>query len=187
MSLPDLKSISINLPIGIIVRSYLQDDAKSVYETVKRNEEHLAEFMNWMTPDYSLDTAREFIARSIEMAEKKEALTLGIFNGKKHIGSTGFVYLNPSSRKTEIGYWIDKNEEGKGIVSLTTRGLIDLAFTKFEMNRIEIRCSTENKKSALIPRRIGFLLDGTLRQSENIHGRLHDFYVFSLLKQDWTS
>ncbi len=52
------------------------------------------------------------------------------------------------------------------------------------MNRVEIRCSTENSRSAAVPERLGFKLEGTLRQAEVLHGRAHDFLIFGLLAED---
>lgn len=87
--------------------------------------------------------------------------------------------------KTEIGYWIDREEQGKGIVSAATVKLIAFAFDTIGINRIEIRCAADNRRSAAIPRRLGFQQEGCLRQSEFRNGRLRDFLVFGLIKSEW--
>ena len=58
----------------------------------------------------------------------------------------------------------------------------DLAF-----NRIEIRCSAENLRSAAIPQRFGFKLEGHLRQAEMRNGKLHDFLIYGLLASEWSA
>jgi ribosomal-protein-serine acetyltransferase len=55
------------------------------------------------------------------------------------------------------------------------------------MNRIEIRCSAENIRSAAIPKRFGFTQEGRLRQRELRQERLHDFLIFGLLRSEWES
>lgn len=185
VELPELSLIRIDLGDGVVVRPFVADDAELVFDAVKRNEAHLMEFMRWMTTEYSVETAKEFVERSIKTAREKTGLSMGIFRGDRQIGSIGYVHFDTEGRKTEIGYWIDKGNEGKGIISTATRALIDLAFDKFSMNRVEIRCSTKNKRSGAVPERLGFKLEGCLRESEPIHGRLHDFYIYGLLRREW--
>ena len=176
---------SFQLDDEVILRRFIPEDAGKVFETVCRNAEHLTEFMHWMVPDYSLKMAEVFIDRSTIAANIKESLGYGFFRNDRLIGSIGFVHFDWKSRKTEIGYWIDRAEQGKGLVSKASKLLIEVAFNDFDMNRIEIRCSTLNERSAAIPRRFGFKEEGRLRQAEFRNGTLHDFFVFGLLRSEW--
>ena len=183
---PQLKT-EFHVRDDIVLRTFGADDAESVFDTVHRNLGHLRSFMEWAVPDYSIDSARRFIENSVASAEARKSLGFGIFQGGRFIGSVGFVKLNWTARKTEIGYWIDEAEEGKGIVSSACRTLIDYAFGELAMNRVEIRCSTENRRSAAIPERFGFKKEGLLRQSESRNGRLQDFFIYGLLAHEWTA
>ena len=169
---------------GFRLRTFSEDDAEAVLQVVLDNRDHLKVFMRWMSDDYSIETAREFIARAAAGLEKKESTGFGILRGSTIIGSIGFVYFDWTARKTEIGYWIAKSEEGKGIIADAARRLIEYAFDELSMNRIEIRCSTENHRSAAVPLRLGFTKEGEFRQAELIHGKLHDFTIYALLAQD---
>lgn len=175
----------IDVGDGITLRRFMGDDADKVRAAVMRNADHLTPFMQWMVPDYSLDMARDFISRSNKAAVAREMLGFGIFRADELIGSIGMVNFDWKAARTEIGYWIDSGYEGKGIVSKACRALIDIAFADLEINRIEIRCSSKNQRSAAIPRRFGFTLEGCLRQSEFRDGELHDFLVFGLLRSEW--
>jgi ribosomal-protein-serine acetyltransferase len=179
--------ITFDLGDGHILRPFHAGDAEAVFTAVMANYNHLREYMHWMVPNYSLDHAKEFIASSIEATANKQSLGFGIFIGTELIGSIGFVHFDHAARRTEIGYWIDKSHEGKGIVSRSCRRLIDYAFGELQMNRVEIRCSTENVRSAAIPVRFGFTREGTLRQSEVRNGRMHDFAIYGLLASEWSA
>jgi ribosomal-protein-serine acetyltransferase len=168
----------------ITLRAFAEGDAEQVAEAVLRNREHLEIFMHWMTPDYSVESAKDFVGRSIAAVEEKTGLGFGIFRARYLIGSIGFVYFDWVAHKTEMGYWIDKHEEGKGIITNACMHLIQYAFDDLGLNRIEIRCSTENLRSAAIPERLGFRKEGVLRQVELRNGRLHDFSVYGLLADD---
>ena len=183
---PELKT-EFHVSNDIRLRAFREDDADQVFYSVIHNLEHLKPFMRWATPEYSVESAKEFIENSLNSAETRKSLSLGIFDRGEFIGSVGFVKFDWTVRKTEIGYWIDKEEEGKGIVSAACRVLIDYAIDELRMNRVEIRCSSENKRSAAIPERFGFKKEGVLRQSEFRDGRLHDFFIFGLLADEWRS
>ena len=168
----------------ITLRTFVESDVEMVFNTALRNCDHLSEFMHWMTADYSLSSAEEFITRSIAAVASKSSLGFGMFRDERFIGSIGFTYFDWQARKTEIGYWIDKREEGNGIVTKSCKRLVRYAFEDLNMNRIEIRCSTENARSAAIPERLGFRKEGVLRQAELRNGRLLDFSVYGLLAAD---
>lgn len=174
-----------NLGDGITLRTFRESDAEAVYAIVDRNREHLQRFMHWMTPEYSIESAREFIARALVRSDSKEGFGYAIFRGEAFIGSIGFVSFDWKARKTEIGYWIDKAEEGKGIVSKACAALIDYVFDELRFNRIEIHCSSENLRSGAIPERFGFTKEGVLRQAEFRNGHLHDFNIYGLLSEEW--
>ena len=181
---PELRT-EFQISDEIQLRRFQHDDADEIFAAVVRNLEHLKPFMHWATPEYSLDSAREFIENSVRSAEVRKSLGLGIFKRGEFIGSIGFVKFDWTAQKTEVGYWIDKSEEGKGIISGACKELITYAFGELEMNRIEIRCATDNSRSAAIPERFGFKKEGILRQSEFRNGRLHDFFIFGLLAGEW--
>lgn len=169
---------------GITMRAWREDDIQIAYDVVIRNREHLETFMHWMTPDYSRDHSRRFLTDGIVNRLQRKNLGLALFRGNDLIGSVGFVKLDWNSNVCEIGYWIDREEEGKGIVSKACRAMIEYAFEDLGMNRIEIRCSAENLRSAAVPERLGFKKEGVLRQVEIRNGRPHDFYIFGLLAED---
>ena len=157
IKIPDLADVAFKVEGGIVLRSFNINEASKVFKTVKANTERLLKYMHWMTLDYSLKMAEEFVERSRANARKGESLSLGIFQEERLIGVIGFVGFDTIVRKTEIGYWIDGDWEGKGIISNGVRLLIDFAFNELSMNRIEIRCSATNVRSAAVPKRMGFL------------------------------
>ena len=170
-------------------RTYLRGlqlgDEQVVLETVLANYDRLRKHMHWMTPDFSIEDARSFVFRNIDAVHAGKAFSLAIMRDERFAGSIGYVYIDTIARKTEIGYWIDGREEGKGIISMSCRRLINYAFGDLGMNRIEIRCSVENLRSAAVPERLGFTREGVLRQAEKRDGRLHDFAMYGLLRSEW--
>lgn len=170
----------------IELRHWAESDAEIVYESVKRNYDHLRTFMEWVKPDHSLIDYEKFIEREINgTKEENERLGFGIFRGSRLIGTIGMINFDHDARTTEIGYWIDAAEEGKGIVSKACEILIDFVFRELGMNRIQIRCAAPNVRSAAIPERFGFTKEGTQRQHVLRDGKLMDFVTYGLLASEW--
>lgn len=169
----------------IELRPFVESDAGAIFQTVKENLEHLHTFLHWANKDYDLESAKGFIKQSQFAAEQKLNESFGIFYKGELVGSIGFVLFKWTNRRTEIGYWISKDYEGRGIITKSCRELIKYAFEKLEMNRIEIHCATENTRSRAVPEKLGFKLEGILRQSEWRHTRFFDMAIYAILKEEW--
>ena len=83
-----------------------------------------------------------------------------IFKYGKHVfqcEDADGIIVEPQHPKTDsnklasIGYWLDQHYQGKGIITKSCKALIHYGFTTLHLNRIEIRCGTENYKSQAIP------------------------------------
>jgi ribosomal-protein-serine acetyltransferase len=80
---------------------------------------------------------------------------------------------------------VGEEYQGLGIMTRTCKGLIHHAFNELGINRIEIRACTGNEKSRAITERLGFKLEGTIRQAELLHERFHDHVVYGMLAEDF--
>ena len=88
--------------------------------------------------------------------------------------------LRRSTQRCELGYWILGDFEGQGYMSEAVR-VLEAACFAVGFHRIGIRCSSKNARSAGVPRRSGYTLDGTLRQHALERGERRDTLVFSKL------
>lgn len=62
-------------------------------------------------------------------------------------------------------------------------GIARFAIQELAANRIEIRCSGRNARSAAVAERAGFTLDGILRLStRDMDGELHDSMVYAKVR-----
>jgi ribosomal-protein-serine acetyltransferase len=65
------------------------------------------------------------------------------------------------------------------------RALLDSPFSELDLNRVEIQCAEQNRKSRAIPERLGFVQEGVIRQAEWIQGHFNDHVVYSMLRDEW--
>ena len=66
----------------------------------------------------------------------------------------GLHYLDLVNKRTSIGYYLAEDFQKKGIMTRCTKALIQYVYEEYDINRIEIRMSTKNKKSRAIPIRL---------------------------------
>ncbi|HNY25040.1 MAG TPA: GNAT family N-acetyltransferase [Alphaproteobacteria bacterium] len=157
--------------------------AKEVFEIVERNREYLGYWLPWVARTNSVTDEYDGLSH----VYNKEWTYL-IFKDNKVIGSIGFVKREESKRKVEIGYWLDKKFGGNGIMTNAVKILEKAVFEIDGWNKIEIHCDTNNISSQNIPKRLGYNLDGILRQDFPYpDGRIGDTMVFSKLKSEFVN
>lgn len=177
----------IRLSGDLDLRPAVLSDAPALYAAIDRNRARLREFLPWVSATYGeRDVVRHLEERERENAAH-EALAVHLWVRNELRGAIGLHRINLQNRSTSVGYWLDAACEGRGIMTRACRAITSEGFRSYGLHRIEIRCATENRKSGSIPRRLGFVEEGVLRQAEWVHDRWVDLRVFSMLEQDWES
>jgi ribosomal-protein-alanine N-acetyltransferase len=103
----------------------------------------------------------------------------------KLIGTCGFHALSDYHKRIEIGYDLNRDYWGKGIMTEALSLIIDYAFEKSEVNRIEAFVEPPNIASGALLEKLGFSMEGILREHEMCRRRLTDIQLFSLLRKEW--
>jgi RimJ/RimL family protein N-acetyltransferase len=73
------------------------------------------------------------------------------------------------------------------LVTESTAALIKVAFDIIHVHRIEIHCDPGNLASATVPRKLGFIHEGTLRQKTPFLDRWSDSMVWGLLESEYSN
>jgi len=86
----------------------------------------------------------------------------------------------------EIGYWLRLDAVGKGIATEMASALVKVAFEFDKVRRLDLMCSPENERSAAVARRLGFTLEGRLRDRQiAAHHPRSDLLCFTLLAVEY--
>ena len=159
--------------------------SRELYELASANRGHLGTWLPWLEHMESEEFIRKFIEASSQRNSEGTEFAFVILKENKIVGRIGIYKIDTQNKSGEIGYWLAKDEEGKGVVSDASRKLIDWCFDGLQLNRIEIRCIGENVRSECIPVRLKFEYEGTIRQAELLNGKFHDLKVYSMLREEW--
>ncbi len=181
----EIETFSLPVRDGITLRFIRPDEAEALYHLVDDNRAYLREWLNWVDEQTGPEASRKNILKRIEEAGKGKTLDLGIYLDGKLIGSIGFNRIVSSNRKASIGYWISAAHEGRGIMADCVRVLVSYGFKELHLHRIRIQCSVNNAKSAAIPERLGFTLEGIAREDEFLYDHFEDSRIYSILAHEW--
>jgi ribosomal-protein-serine acetyltransferase len=70
-------------------------------------------------------------------------------------------------------------------MTLCCKTITDYSFNHLNINRIQIKCATKNKKSNAIPNRLNYFFEGIEREGEFINDKYFDLNLYSALKNEW--
>ncbi|WP_395053097.1 GNAT family N-acetyltransferase [Flavobacterium sp.] len=102
------------------------------------------------------------------------------------IGYIGIKKIDYKILKCELFYFVDKNFEGKGIISKAVKQIINHCFEELLMNKIIICTSKINIGSQQIALKHNFKQEGILRNERLNHlNEYEDIVYFGLLKSDY--
>ena len=133
----------------------------------------------------SLDIAEEYLRSVMESNGLGELMEWHIFSGPALCGSIRINHIEADNRKASIGYYLGAKHQGVGIATSSVRAVLEFAFERLGLNRIELRCASENLPSQRLAERLGFSWEGLLRQAELIDGVFLDHFIYSLLRADF--
>ncbi len=159
--------------------------AEELRALINNSFEHIKEWSGWLKDGHSIEDTHDFIKRNLKQFAANDGFGMAIWHKGEMAGQIEYNYLNWTDRKTEIGYWLGKSFQGKGLIIKSCRALIDHAFDELNLNRIEIRCGVDNQKSRRIPEKLGFKDEGIARQSGWLHDRYIDHAIYSMLASEW--
>jgi ribosomal-protein-serine acetyltransferase len=172
------------LHAGYSLRELDQADADELHALIERNRPRLARWMHWAHSQTAQDTVA-FIHRAAEKAREGRGFHRCIVADGRIAGVVGFSTIDSLNRSGAIGYWLDEAHQRHGVMTAAVAALVEQAFERFELNRVEIRADVENASSCAIAERLGFQREGVARQAYRVAGdRYSDDAVYSMLASD---
>ena len=173
--------ISKDLTLSPIKR----EDAHSIFALVEKNRSYLREWLPWLDFNTSVADSETFIQDSLNQATKQSGLVMTICYQNSICGVIGFNSINSLHRVCEIGYWIDADHQGLGIITKSTRALIKLAFEDLAMNKVCIPVAEQNTRSRAVPEKLGFKIEGVARDAEWLYDHYVNHVLYALLISEW--
>ena len=94
------------------------------------------------------------------------------------LGAIGFNDYNSKNKKAELGYWLHKENWGKGYMREILEMVCSFGFNYFNIDIIEAFIETENLSSIKLVLQNGFVQKELLNDYETKNGKTIDLIVF---------
>lgn len=100
------------------------------------------------------------------------------------LGLAALVQVDREGRQAEAGYIVAPQARGRGLAGHALGLLTEWALREFELERVELRITTDNVASMRVAERCGFVREGVLRSVHLKQGLRSDVAVYSRLESD---
>lgn len=185
---PILKDIPTQIESDrLILRSPHVGDGVALNRAVIDSFAELHRWMPWAKEPPSVNDSEQHCRGAQARYLTREDLQLLIFlkSTGELVGSTGLHRFNWEVPSTEIGYWCSTKHTGHGYITEATRAVALFAFNTLGASRVELRIDTLNQRSRAVPERLGFKLEGVLRNEARANtGELRDLAIYALIRKD---
>jgi ribosomal-protein-serine acetyltransferase len=170
---------------GLSIVPVSVEHAGGLAELVQRNIEHLNAYLPAATNLSTVEAAGTHLLAATARAAIGDMLEWHIFADGTLCGAIRLKNISRNDRKAEIGFFLGRQFKGKGIVTSAVSAVLGWSFNHLHLNRIELRCASENAASMRVAERLGFSPEGLLRQAECLNGVFVDHYVYGLLAEEF--
>ncbi len=154
---------------------------------VKKSLAELSPWLGWACPTYKVEDSYEYLQGCVHEWDKGTEFNYMILDENKNfMGMISALNVREKDKCLEIGYWISTSYAGKGYMQEAVK-LIEKEFFDLGINRIVIHTDVLNKKSANVPQKLGYVLEGIQRQAlwNKKEQKFRDINTFSKLRIEY--
>jgi len=162
-----------------------QHHKEELYSLIDRNRDHLRKWFLWVDKRQSPQDFETIIPIWIRNYADNNRFGAGIRYDGRLVGMINLHYIDWRNKVTSMGYFLGQEYQGKGIVTNCVRISLNYVFNDLGLNKVIIQCATGNKKSRLIPERLGFKEEGISREGQWLYDHYVDLANYSLLRREW--
>jgi len=143
--------------------------------------------MHWTTRA----DADAWFARLLERREKQSAVQCVIVrrataNATEAVIGTAVLFnFEVASGLAEIGYLLGREHWGKGYAAEAVTAFVEFSLATLNVRRLEATVDARNVASNKLLERLGFVLEGVLRERWLAAGELQNINLHALLRREW--
>ena len=141
-----------------------------------------------LVPASGLDNLKKYIDLALEGRKNNTSYPFIVFDKRtnQYAGTTRFYDYQSHHNTTQLGYtWYGKDFHGTGLNKNCKYLLLEFAFERLNLERVEFRADANNERSIAAMKSIGCTYEGILRSNCNSLAGRRNSIVLSILKQEW--
>lgn len=168
----------------LLLRPMRVSDTDDMYEYAKDPE--VTRYLLWR-PHTCREYTRsylEYLAGRYRLGAHYEWAMIHRESGRM-IGTCGFAGIDCPNSCAELGYVLNPDFRGQGLVVEAARCVMDFAFNTLGLHRIEARYMIENLASRRVMDKLGMRFEGVARSSLLVKGLYRDIGKCAILKEEF--
>ncbi len=170
---------------GIVLRCLEKQHAKQFFDFIEKGRLHFIEWIPFVSKTTSLDLAEQKIVDLLDMFKNGNGYFWCIWKDNTIIGFILIKDVDSQTKSAEIGYMIDKDFEGKGLISHSCILMIDFIFNILGFNKIVLCCDDNNERSINVAKKFGFNIEGILKDCIVINGKIRNTMHWALFRKEY--
>lgn len=170
------------------LRPFRRRDVGPVHEAVMSSVSELAVYLPWAHERYSRSVTQQFIRESAAAWHEGRAYDFAIRRDTdpgRHLGNVSIWHVSRANAIAEVGYWVRTDETSRGVCTEAVARLLRFGFEDLALHRIVVRIGVGNLGSERVAEKLGFRLEGTLRDEVRVGTMWIDHTIWGLLEPEW--
>ena len=170
----------------LVLREIVPADAEDLFHIF--SDEETMRYWSCL-PYKSVDQAHRLIEglAKVRLAGAGINWAITLRGDERLVGKCGYNEWRKAHRRGDISYIVAGEQQGKGIVSEALGAMLDYGFDRMNLHSVEAGVTPGNDASTRMLQRLGFRLEGHLRENFLTDRGFVDSLIYSLLRSDWES
>ncbi|MCE1255045.1 MAG: GNAT family N-acetyltransferase [Anaerolineae bacterium] len=170
---------------NLILKDLNMDQAAFFFEHIQENRDAYDDTIPFVSRTTTLEAMRDVLARNLQRQQEGIAEFYTLWDGERLAGYFLIREKDWDAKWAEIGYMIGREWRGQGISKQVCNLLLEELFINQEMQKVVICCNEDNLASSGLAKKLGFQLEGNIRQHFVVNGKIRNMLYFGLLKDEW--
>jgi len=162
----------------LYLRPMLEEDAQFIID-MRNNPKILDSLFS-----YKMITVKEHLKWYNNRNDNRIDLIICKKDNDKRIGTINLSSIDHKNQKAEFGVMIAENYWNKGYAFEASEIFVNYSFNEFNLNKIHLGVLKDNTAAIKLYNKLGFIKEGTLKDSIFKTGQFKDVLVMAIFRAD---
>ena len=173
----------------LILRNWATRDQKDIVENI--NNLRVSQWLLVVPYPYKMKDAIWWMnnckVKAKEKPRKDYSFAIELREEARVIGGISIGKIDEFQGVGTLGYWLGENYWRNGYGSEALEKVLDFAFRKLKLRRLEAAVFEGNPSSGKLLEKYGFVQEGYKRKfaRSKATGKIHNEFIYGLLREEW--
>lgn len=168
----------------ISLRKLLEKDAEGMLEWM--NDPEIRSNFRFTSEHKDKADVINFIkAASIEIGEGKSIHYAIVDDADEYLGTISLKNITLEAKNAEFAISLRRKAQGHGIGYRAVMKLLEMAFDRYDLQRVYLNVLSENIRAIRLYEKCGFVFEGEFRKHLFLRGEYHSLRWYGMLKEEF--